>query len=65
MLPISEVFFQNYIICFLDTLIQKMCFLITKINIFRGELTDISAKKEALLPMPLVYLLLHMTTHGQ
>ena len=34
---------------FLDTLIQKIFIYIIKIIIFRGELTDISAKKEALL----------------
>ena len=33
----------------LDTLIQKIFFYIMKINNFRGELTDNSAKKEALL----------------
>ena len=33
---------------FLDTLIQKIFFQIIKINNFRGDLTDISAKKEAL-----------------
>ena len=32
----------------MDTLIQKICFEIIKINNFRGELTDKSAKKEAL-----------------
>ena len=31
---------------FLDTLIQKMLFLIIKINIFWADLTDISAKKK-------------------
>ena len=34
--------------CFLDTLIQKIFFQIMKITIFRGEVTDISAIKEAL-----------------
>ena len=33
----------------MDTLIQKRCFEIIKINNFRGELTDISARKEALV----------------
>ena len=33
---------------FLDTLIQKIFVYIIKINIFWGELTDNSAKKEAL-----------------
>ena len=33
---------------FLDTLIQKIFLQIINMYIFRGELTDISAKKEAL-----------------
>ena len=33
---------------FLDTLIQKIIIYIIKLNNFRGDLTDISAKKEAL-----------------
>ena len=40
--------FQNQINYFLDTLIQQKYFQIMKINNFWGELTDISAKKEAL-----------------
>ena len=43
--------FQNYIKCFLDTLIQKMFLQIEKINNFQGELTDISVWKEALVMM--------------
>ena len=42
-LPFSKLI--NY---FLETLIQKTYFEIMKINNFRGDLTDISAKKEAL-----------------
>ena len=34
---------------YLDILIQKISIWIMKINDFRGELTDISAKKEALV----------------
>ena len=41
--------FQNKIKYFLDTLIQKIFCQIIKINNFRGELTDNSAKKEALI----------------
>ena len=41
--------FQNEIKGFLDTSIQKRCFKIMKINNFRDELTDVSAKKEALV----------------
>ena len=33
---------------FLNTLIQNIFFKIMKLNFFRGDLTDISAKKEAL-----------------
>ena len=32
----------------MDTLIQKLCIQIMKITIFEGDLTDISAAKEAL-----------------
>ena len=50
--PSDQCFcFQILIKCFLDTLIQKTCFLDNKIILFRGELTDISAKKEALHPI--------------
>ena len=35
----------------MDTLIQKTFLEIMKINNFRGDLTDISAKKEALMRM--------------
>ena len=43
----SEVFFKiNY---FLDTLILLIYFLIIKIIIFRGDLSDISAKTATLL----------------
>ena len=38
---------QSKIKYFLDTLIQKRFFLIKKINNLQGELTDVSAKKEA------------------
>ena len=40
--------FQNQIKYFLDTVIQKTFFKIIKINNFLGDLTDISAKQEAL-----------------
>ena len=40
--------FQILIKCLLDALIQKVKFQILNIIIFRGELTDISAKKETL-----------------
>ena len=33
----------------MDTLIRKIFYYIMKINNFRGDLTDISAKKEALM----------------
>ena len=45
----SASFFKIKYIIFLDTLIQKIFFEIIKINNFRGELTDNSAKKEALI----------------
>ena len=41
--------FQNKINCFFGYFEPEKIFLIIKINNFRGELTDISAKKEALL----------------
>ena len=41
--------FQNKIKYFFDTLLQKICFQIKKIHNFRVELTDNSAKKEALV----------------
>ena len=41
----SEVFFKIKFNVFLDTLILKICFLITKVNIFRGDLPDISANR--------------------
>ena len=45
---ISEAFFKMKLNVFLDTLIQKIWNLIIKINIFRGELSTISAKKASL-----------------
>ena len=41
--------FQNKIKHFLDTLIQKLFLQIMKMNKFRGDLTDISAKTKPLL----------------
>ena len=49
--PFSVFFFQNEIIYFSDTLILKIYFLIIKINIFRGDLSGISAKKSSLVPL--------------
>ena len=37
--------FQNEINYYLDNLVKKLIFLIMKINNFRGDLTDITAKK--------------------
>ena len=48
-LGISASFFKIKLNIMLDTLIQKIFFEIIKINNFRGELTDNSAKKEALI----------------
>ena len=42
-LPVKP--FQNQIKCLLDTLILKLFFQIMRINDFRGDLSDISAKK--------------------
>ena len=53
----SQFFFCSY----LDTLIQKI--YIMKINIFRGELTDILAKKKHWLPRP-AHGLIARTAHG-
>ena len=44
----SASFFKIKLNYFLDTLIQILFFQIMKINNFRGDLNDISAKKEAL-----------------
>ena len=44
----SASFFKTKLIFFLDILIQKTFLYIMKINNFRSDLTDISAKKEAL-----------------
>ena len=44
----SASFFKIKLKYFLDTLIQKIYFLIIKMYNFRGELSDISAEKEAL-----------------
>ena len=52
--------FQDYIKYFLDTLIQKLCFSIMKLNNFRGELTDNSAKKEALFSTSVNFRLLSL-----
>ena len=41
----SEAFFKIKLLLFLDTLILQIHFLIAKINYFRGDLSDISAKK--------------------
>ena len=41
-------FFQNWIKIFLDTLSLYMYFLMIKLNSFRGDLSDISAKTAAL-----------------
>ena len=45
----SASFFKIKLNILLDTLIQKIFFEIIKVKKFRGELTDNSAKKEALL----------------
>ena len=42
-------FFQNCIYLFQDTLILQIMFLIIKINNFRGDLSDISAKSATLV----------------
>ena len=46
---VSEVFFKIKIYYFLDTLILLIFFLIIKIIIFRGDLSDISAKTATLV----------------
>ena len=48
----ASVFKIKYNI-FLDTLIRKLFFQVRKINNFRGELTNISSKQEALAVSPL------------
>ena len=45
----SAVVFKIKCIYFLDTLILKIIFLITKLNNFRGDLSDISAKTATLI----------------
>ena len=58
--------FQNLIKSFLDSLIQKRCILDNKINNFRGDDTDVSAKKGPTGSFPAVkrmlwlYLILHL-----
>ena len=47
-MKISEVFFRFFVFV-LETLILKIYFLIIKINIFRGDLSDISAKTATLV----------------
>ena len=49
-MPASDSFFKIKSNIFLDTMIQKRFSDTVKINNFRGDLTDISAKKEALVP---------------
>ena len=56
-LAVSASFFKIKLNVFLDTLIQNKLFKIMKINIFQGELTDISAKKEALLAVTNAFVL--------
>ena len=48
---------------FLDNLIQKKYFLIMKIHNFRGDLTDTSAKKEALRMTINIQLLSNIWSH--
>ena len=45
----SELFFQNQINLFLDTLIQQIYILIVQMNNFPGDLSDVSAKTAALI----------------
>ena len=45
----SDVFFQNAIISFLDSLTQQIIFLIIKINNFWGDQSGISAKTATLV----------------
>ena len=45
----SEAFFEIQLNVVLDTLIQKMYILTRKINVFRGELSNISVAKASLL----------------
>ena len=44
----SVLLFSKLNKMFLDTLIRKIFYYIMKINNYRGDLTDISAKNEAL-----------------
>ena len=44
----SEVFFKIQIYIFLNTLTLQIYFLILKINTFRGDLSDVSAKTATL-----------------
>ena len=58
----SEAFFKIIIIIFIDTLILQIYFLIIKLNIFRGDLSSISAKTATLVlgvQEPFVVLKLH------
>ena len=50
-LTIIDVFFNSKLTDFLDTLILQLYFLIIKINNFRGDLSNISAKTATLLTM--------------
>ena len=45
----SEAFFEIKLNCFLDTLLLKIFFFMIKINNFRGDLSDISAKTATLI----------------
>ena len=44
----SDFFSKNNSSVFLDTSIQRIYFLIVKIDIFRGDLSDVSAKTATL-----------------
>ena len=51
----SDFFFKIKLFIYLDTMILQILFLIVKINILLGDLSDISAKKTTLLGSPCSY----------
>ena len=52
---VSDVFFKIKLLFFSDTVIPSIYFLIVKMNIFRGDLSDISAKTATLVNSDFVY----------
>ena len=50
-MPITEVFSQNHVLIFLDTLILYIQFFIIKIKSFQGNLSKNTAKTAAMMPI--------------